>query len=97
MLEFLKEIASRDENFENNSDMWEQIFAKVSDTTDGEQDGENENYKAKYEDLRAKYIARFESPKTEENNATENNATTDTEENENENVSVEDILKEMKE
>ena len=83
-IEQIKEIAKNDENFTENAENWEEIFKLI------EKGGENvEDYKAKYEELKEKYIARFETPVETDNKKTEKD---DVEEMEEKNIKIEDII-----
>ena len=81
-IEQIKEIAKNDENFTENAEHWEELFKLI------EKGGENsEDYKAKYEELKEKYIARFETPVETDNKKTEKD-----EEVEEKNIKIEDII-----
>ena len=83
-IEQIKEIAKNDENFTENAENWEELFKVI------EKGGENEeDYKAKYEALKEKYIARFETPVETDNIKTEKD---DGEEVEEKNIKIEDII-----
>ena len=83
-IEQIKEIAKTDENFTENAEHWEDLFKLI------EKGGENvEDYKAKYEALKEKYIARFETPVDTDNIKTEKD---DDEEMEEKNIKIEDII-----
>ena len=78
-IEQIKEIAKNDENFTENAEHWEELFKLI------EKGGENgEDYKAKYEALKEKYIARFETPVETDNIKDE--------EVEEKNIKIEDII-----
>ena len=80
-IEQIKEIAKTDENFTENAENWEELFKLI------EKGGENsEDYKAKYEELKEKYIARFETPVETDNKKDED------EEVEEKNIKIEDII-----
>ena len=81
-IEQIKEIAKNDENFTENAEHWEELFKLI------EKGAENgEDYKAKYEALKEKYIARFETPLE-----TDNTKTKKDEEMEEKNIKIEDII-----
>ena len=83
-IEQIKEIAKNDENFAENAENWEELFKLI------EKGGENgEDYKAKYEALKEKYIARFETPVETNNVKTEKDEDEDVEEK---NIKIEDII-----
>lgn len=80
-IEQIKEIAKNDENFTENAENWEELFKLI------EKGGENvEDYKAKYEELKEKYIARFETPVETDNKKD------DDEEMEEKDIKIEDII-----
>ena len=83
-IEQIKEIAKNDENFTENAEHWEDLFKLI------EKGGENEeDYKSKYEALKEKYIARFETPVEPDNIKTEKDNDEEVEEN---NIKIEDII-----
>lgn len=60
-VEEMKKIAKLDPNFEENTEKWEVLFEKISNN-----DEKEDEYKQKYEELKAKYISRFEQKEDNE-------------------------------
>ena len=83
-IEQIKEIAKNDENFTENAESWEELFKVIEKGEENEED-----YKAKYEALKEKYIARFETPVETDNIKTEKDEDEEVEEN---NIKIEDII-----
>lgn len=83
-IEQIKEIAKTDENFTENAENWEELFKLIEKGCENDED-----YKAKYETLKEKYIARFETPVETDNIKTEKD---EDEEVEEKNIKIEDII-----
>ena len=83
-IEQIKEIAKNDENFTENAENWEDLFKLIEKGCENDED-----YKSKYEALKEKYIARFETPVETDNIKTEKDNDEEMEEN---NIKIEDII-----
>lgn len=83
-VEEIKEFAKNDPNFETNTENWEDLVILVEKGA-----GNDDDFKKKYEELKEKYISRFEQPREEIEEKKEIEEKDDLE-----NIKIDDILKE---
>lgn len=85
-VEEIKEFAKNDPKFEENTENWEELFILVEKGVTNN----DENFKEKYEELKEKYISRFEQPAEE----IKEKKVEVTENDDLEKIKIDDILKE---